>query len=338
MRRNKLLLSMLIVGASTLAVAATPEGSGSVSLGLGLVPGGQREAGMNSVSYNDYGASIGWRESLQADAPIWSGLTAALRADLGQDSAQIQSGATHVNDGFQTYGLGLQLRAYPAAFARRPFNPGADANPDGWLLWPSVSLRYGAIKTGEFSDIENGGHGMVNIYTADQTLGYGLILPLATWLSLEGTYDRVIQEDRALSISPATFQYGGDWEAESVDATVYLDLAPGAGADTGRAFVPHLGRLGQLKLNLGWAHRWDRNQIPLSVQFPSYTDTYTLGAALPVTADLGLGLAFSDLYQDQFPGTWGPNVGHLSTDNRHSQQIALSASWAFGSAESRVDR
>ncbi|HXC64009.1 MAG TPA: hypothetical protein VNZ67_06600, partial [bacterium] len=169
--------------------------------------------------------------------------------------------------------------------------------------------------------------------------GYGMVLPLAAWGSLRGSYFHNSSEEEGASFAHYSQQKGGMHEGESLGLTAYVDMVKGAGSDTSRAFLPHLGRLGQLRLDLGWSRRLDFNRTPSTVYpFTSSSQTYSLQAAAPVTSSLGLAFSVAQTELDHFPGFWGAQLDPMvANKSRGSMAYTLSVSWAFGSPEKRVD-
>jgi hypothetical protein len=338
-----------VIGLMMLAAglgAAVPEGKGSLDLGLRLGQGEVAESG--SWGYYNVGTAYGL--SLGGDLPIWSGI--ALGLGLGGSNtpySMTEFGfAPKGAENIALYTFGADLRLYPAAFLGKPFIPGGNANPDGWLLWPSVALQYGYAKSEDY----NYGwftapiNTMTNTFTTTQDLGYKLVLPLTPLLSMRAAYLRNTQEDLDYTevYGPnAKLQSGGAYEEEGLGVSGFIDLAHGAGSDLERAFVPHFGRVGQLRVDLDWARRL---QLPWALDpLARATQTYGLTVGAPLTSSLGLSLSVAQSESDaqlggyswRFVKGFGPTLSN-STENRDTWQYGLNLSWAFGSAESRTDK
>ncbi|HXC63005.1 MAG TPA: hypothetical protein VNZ67_01545, partial [bacterium] len=309
MFKARLFAAVFLAAVATFAAAGTPEGQGSAGLGLGFGPG-HNLANAPGFSYD---AQTAWQEQLAADAPLWSGLAGGLKGDMTQSPNALTAGPMFIHGDILAYDASAELRAYPAAFMGKAFNPGSDANPDGWLLWPSFTLTYDVSKTNEVYSVGSGAHSQgQNIYESDQSFGYGLVLPLAAWGTLRGSYFHNSSEEESASFALYSVQNGGMHEGESLGLTAYVDLAKGAGSDRGRAFLPHLGRQGQLRLDLGWSRQLNFNRT-LSTVYPYTTgsQTYSLQAATPVTSSLGLTLGVAQTELDHFAGFWGAQLNPL---------------------------
>jgi hypothetical protein len=338
MKRSMLVLAMVACAAA--AGAATPEGKGSLNLGVQVGQASTPESGFGGY----YVADPSYGLSLAGDMPVWSGI--ALGADLRASNAPytLVSGGPHDSENIAAYGLDADLRFHLAAFSGRAYKPGDGANADGWLWWPSLSLHYGWAKKNDFNVgwiiapvvTEN------DVYATDQELGYQVDLPVQAWLSVRAGYLRNTEEDLNYTsvIGPtAKVQIGGAYEAESLGLSGYINVAPGAGADADRPFLPHLGRLGQLKVSFDWQRHLD---LSLLFNRPMVTQSFRLGVGAPLTQSLGLGLTAIHTESDEpvgglpvspfFGGSGSPN------ENRDTWQYGLNLSWAFGSAESRVDQ
>ncbi|HTB34858.1 MAG TPA: hypothetical protein VK842_08350 [bacterium] len=359
MLKAKVLLAALVLGPPTLGLAGVPEGSGALGLGVGFSPAQVVDSGEllnappDNINYSSQGA---WQQLLQADLPVWSGLSLDLRAGFAEeryttDFNTTVFGNTAVDENQQVFHGAGELRAYPAAFAGKPFHPGANANPDGWLLWPSVGLRYGVDSTSDFGGYrQSGSPGTYayeeNVYTTDQGFRYRLVLPLAGWASVSGGYQRNSGEDvttsdlARTSLTPGeseSEQSGGVNEGEFADLNLYLDLAPGAGGDPGRAFVPGLGRQGQLMVDLGWSR-----SIVSAGRSWTGSQSYTLTVGAPLASSLGLTFAVSQSeYDVPTGGAWATLAAESDlgnqTENRDTMTYQCAAVWALGSPAGRVD-
>ena len=237
------------------------------------------------------------------------------------------------------YGLGADLRLYPAAFLGKAFKPGDGANPDGWLLWPSLNLRYSYAKSNDFNrgwffapfDMD------INIFTTDQDFSYEVVLPVASGFSARVGYLRNSEEDLNQQ-SPAgngSWQSGGAHEEEWLGLSFFLDLVPGAGADAARPFVPHLGRLGTLRADLGYQRGV---QLP-GVLYPRWDVTQTFGLALstPLTSSLGLGLSVARDQSDLVGGYSGRFIFSGPSQDGQTWRYGLNVTWAFGDPAKRAD-
>jgi hypothetical protein len=295
----------------SLAWAGGPAGSGNLQWGAGWTP-----------TFYSMGNQSGDAKAfdLKGDFPIWSGLQGQLDANLGLTHGEsANSFADYENDG-QNYGLNVALNLYPAAFAGIGFVPGEDANPDGWLLWPSAKIAYAANK---FDDANTAAyftgfppHASWVYFQTDQVMQYGLTLPLATWLSLEGSYVRNLMVDSSQSNNAWNGERSGVYEGEGASATVYLNLAANAGADKSRPFLPHYGRLGQLALDLAW------NRILYPGNNPQSSNNYSLTLGAPVSGCLSVAL--------------GASQTNVNMDYDRSYVAFLS--WALGDPAGRTDR
>jgi|GEM_PF-2473275 len=303
---------LLAIGAS--AWANGPAGSGNVELGMGWTP--TYDQGDKASDQKTF--------MLQGDFPLWSGLQGQLGANLGYNYDQINAssgGETQSQtDNAQSYGWNAQIHLYPAAFAGLDFVPGENADPDGWLYWPSLTLGYSATDLNAFSAFALTGsfntQGQAGVYAFAQTLNYGLTLPLATWLTVSGSYERNLRMDQSQSYSPTTSTWSGVFEGEGVEADVYLNLVPGAGADKDRPYLPHFGRLGQLVVSLAWS------RMAYPGKGVSDENSYSLGVGAPVSSSLGVVLGAA---QD-------------NQDSNATRTYDLALTWAFGDPAGRVGR
>lgn len=279
MVKASMLGTAILAALSLSAMAAVPEGKGSLNLGIQVGQASTPEGGFAGY----YVADPSYGLSLAGDAPIWSGIAlgGALRASNAPYT--LVTGGPHDSENIAVYGLDADLRFHLAAFAGRAYTPGAGANADGWLWWPSLSLHYGFAKKNDFNKgwivapvvTEN------DVYATDQEIGYQVDLPVEAWLSVRAGYLRNTQEnlDYTSYIGPtAKAEIGGAYEAESLGLSGYINLVKGAGADPERAFLPHLGRLGQLKLSFDWQRHLD---MSLLYSRPLATQAFLLAAGLP---------------------------------------------------------
>jgi hypothetical protein len=340
-RMNKHLVAALaILALSGSAGAAVPEGDGSVSLGLGVHPAQEMAFYSNG---DDYVRAWSFDESLKGDLPLGAGFSAGLQAGFSQDTTIVNEGpGSHAQGDTRLYSLGAALNAYPAAFAHKAFLPGVNANADGWLLWPSLSVGYGWSNQDEgFTTTWN--HGW-RFYTEDHDLTYSLTLPLHTWLTLAGSYTSN-EAEHFFDTWPGD---GGYWmhgqrTTTHLGLTGYVDLAHGAGADASRPFVPHYGRVGQLALGFDWARCYDTNAFPDSrfnagAAEPMTTQAFGLSAGAALNARLGVrvGAAYTTLDRPYDPVGWEGSAGVTGAYGDH-WDYSLALSWAFGDAEHRVD-
>ena len=341
---------VVILGlATTAAAAAVPEGLGGVSLGLGIQPGQQLGYGGNTPTTVDYESQTGAQEHLAADVPVWSGLSAALGAGFQQSPSSAYSNtpggspsSVAITDQIQLYDFSVRVAAYPAAFAGLGFRPGRNANPDGWLGWPSVALGYDAAKSNEIiSYLGVNSFSLppgASLYVFGQDLDYGLTLPVAPWATVRAGYHRNIEEDVSYSFQNQPAQASDAAEGESAELDFYVNLVPGAGRNEAKAFVPHLGRLGQLRIGLGWDRDIHLFHDANTYSYVTGQQRYSLGVGAPVTASLGLQFGWSEIQRDAYDGLVGTLLSSVQLQNRDSTLCSVAASWAFGSPESRVDR
>ena len=339
MKHKQPWLAAALMALAAAGMAKVPEGQGSLGLGVEI----QRDQLVQSgtglfVSKASINNDWGLQEVLQGDFPIWSGLSGGLRVSNGQMTVNTDVvsifGEQKVGSDNRLYGFDAMLNLYPAAFMEKPFQPGENANPDGWVYWPSVSLQYSLLETNQLGHTVVTGLGAGvsdrNTYSVSQTPIYGLVLPLQTWLTLSGTYQRNLQQDVSFNSSGNTSRSFGLSEAESADLTCYLNLVAGAGKDRGRAFVPHLGRVGQMMVDLGWSRNLNTGSQPVTGG-----QDYGLTVGAPLGDSLGLTFNATQVEVDTPPQNFANN---LTVDNRNTWTYGLMASWAFGSAENREDQ
>jgi hypothetical protein len=337
------------------SMAAVPEGPGTVGLALGFSPSNVMVSGFGNIvgTQGHYQSGPAWQAALAADAPLWQGLA------LGLDVRTLQAQATNSSEALgngevssetqYAYVGRTDLRLYPAAFLRRPFLPGGNANPDGWYGWPSVSVRYCASKLDDMDQNKSKLAFMDSNYDyfiLDQSLEYCLTLPAAYWLTLRAAYGRNIGLDLDLpnfGAPPLQIQRGGAWEDESYGLTFYVNMAGGAAQDSTRPFFPHLGRMGQLRIDLGWDRRlyllggFDVVQN-YTYQFLQSVQTYTVTVGAPVMEDLGVSLSAVVVQPDQVGGYWANYLtSYNRVENRDSLDLSLKATWAFGLPAARTD-
>lgn len=330
---RKILVGVLALGWAASLGAAVPEGRGSLGLGLGIGFGQTLEQ-LGTITYKSGTALQGL---LEGDFPLWSGLSVGLRASGANAPYTLDLGTGTVDENVATYALNIELNAYPAAFAGKPFHPGDNANPDGWLLWPSLSLQYSTTKNGDYNGFPaafNTVHS-VAVYSDYQDFGYQLTLPLTTWLTVNGGYRRNSQYDFNYSDyggHNSVAMFGGIYEDEWATVVGYINLVPGAGADTQRAFVPHLGRLGQLRASFTWTRGIMALLGPVSG-----TQTYSLDLGAPLGTNLGLGLSVAQVESDARLGGLWSYVFSSPSESRNAWQYGLTLTWAFGDPAKRTD-
>ncbi|HTB33284.1 MAG TPA: hypothetical protein VK842_00330, partial [bacterium] len=277
------MLGILFVAAAASAVAAVPEGRGTLGMDLQLGQGSTLQGG----NWGSYQAGTPYGVSLWGDAPIWSGIAMGLGLDASNHpySMNINGFAPKSAENIAVYGLDAELRLYSAAFLGKSYKPGDGANPDGWLLWPSLTIRYGYSKQDDFN------YGWfsapinreVAIFTTTQDFGYELILPATPWLSVRAGYLRSSEEDLDYSewFGPGSFrQLGGAYEGEGLGLSGFINLVKGAGADVDRAFVPHFGRVGQLRVDFDWKRQIDMTELFTPQVVGSQSYRLAVGTAL----------------------------------------------------------
>jgi hypothetical protein len=296
--------------------AQGPEGSGNLALSLVGQPGGKISGG----TYNGFAAGA------VADAPLFPGL--ALRGDLsctwlGTDTSTNTPGySTHYKQADTDYVADLALNLYPAAWAGAAFQPGVNANPDGWLWWPGLSLGFNWSHSTSFTTYHSVSGAFVydnvdTIHDTVQALDYEVALPVATWLSVGGDFTRNLREDTGSSSSSVVNASYGLSEGEGAWVDGYIDLVSGAGADLSRPFLPHFGRLGQLMVSARWSRL-----IMLSPWQVQVTNDYGLTVGAPLSDSLSAALSYSQLNDD---------TGAVAIP---SYQLMLT--WAFGDPKHRT--
>lgn len=345
--------------------ASVPEGLGSVDFGVGCMPYQALWSGSTNPRVSmppwpvlapyseDLRTNWGTQLELRGDFPLGEGISMGLGAGVSQQTAVLERKSEFIEFSAddREYSFFGALKIYPAGFLERPFRPGLNANADGWLFWPSATLQYGIDKTNILGS-ENQQFGSLityetNTYVLDQTAVYGLVLPLQTWLTMQGSYYRSLQQDTAENYSeffaptPHSTEASGRLEGEKFGLTLYLNLIQGAGSDKSRPFLPHLGRLGQLALGLGWAR--DLNlENPAQV---SCSQTYSMTVGAPLTANFGLTFQAAQTEPDhpnnqldqltqEFRNT---PIIQISTEDRDIWIYNIVLNWSFGSPEHRVN-
>ena len=315
MRGLRMGMAAALLALGGAAWADGPAGLGSLGLGMEWTP--------SYVQNNQTSDQKAYQ--LTGDFPVWSGVQAQLGAMLGYSHSQSQDSffgeSTTDRRDWQVYGWDASLNVYPAAFAGKAFVPGENANPDGWLLWPSMTLGYAMDKMNSEEDhVYYGGlgDGQDTGATFDliQSMQYGLTLPLATWLSVEGSYSRNLSLDESYSNISNTRQTGGIDETEGAALNVYLNLVPGAGADKSRPYLPHFGRLGQLLVQGAW------NRTIYPGAYPQINNNYSLWVGAPVSSSLSVAV-----------GAAQDNSG-----SHNNQDYSAKLTWAFGDPEGRLGR
>jgi hypothetical protein len=332
--------ALLLAGLAAAAVAALPEGKGTVALGLDAAQASTVDT-LGGPGAGYYYGQTGYGLSLKGDAPLWSGIALGLDVEGATRSYEmnISGFAPKSSESIAAYGFGADLRLYPAAFLGHAFKVGDGANPDGWLLWPSLNLGYSYARSNDFN------HGWFfapidedfNVFTTDQDFSYEVVLPMATGFSVRAGYQRNSVEDITENspFSSNSSASGGAHEGEWLGLSSFIDLAPGAGADAARPFVPHLGRVGTLRADLGYQRRL---QFPGNL-YPNWDVTQTLNLALstPLSSSLGLGLSVARAESDLVGGISGEFLDRGQSQGRVTWQYGLALSWAFGDPAKRVD-
>jgi hypothetical protein len=305
---------MVLTALGSMAQAHGPEGSGTLGVAAAWYP-------MTNTNFADFN---GQSYQLSADAPIVGGL--GIKADLGladlQDH-QVFSGFFSNDSAVDSrlYNWDAFVNLYPAGFAGKPFTPGADANADGWLWWPSVGVGYtwshaDQFRTQAFSFGGPTTHVSNVDFELDQGMDYQLTLPLASWLSAGGSYERNLSSDFSRSDSATTSSTYAAMEGEGAWVNAYINLVGGAAADAKRPFLPHFGRLGQLMLGLGW-----QRTVTINRFLTDFSNAYLVSIGAPVAPSLSVLLGGSQ-----------SNSSYGSTPIRAYQ---LMLTYAFGEAEGR---
>jgi hypothetical protein len=314
---NRVAAVAMVLAMAAPSQASGPEGSGNIAVVAQWLP-------LRQNSGFDLNGQV---FQLSADTPLFSGL--GVRIDLGESDA-FSHGAGY-GPGFsydnhldtRSYNFNAFLNIYPAAWLDRTYRPGTNANPDGWLLWPSLALGFSGIKSNQFSSGLNINLGVTTTHSdlvilASQDLNYAVTLPIVWWLSVGGSYYRNFRYDASDANSSMTSTSFDRAEGEAASTTFYFNLVPGADSDLRTAFLPHFGRLGEMSLNLSW-----QRDLDMYNPFGSYfTNSYGINLGAPVTQDLSGAITFSQT-----------NYGSGGVPER---SYGLMLSWALGDPKGRV--
>jgi hypothetical protein len=286
--------------------AATPEGNGEVQLGIGFNPGG------GSLEYANGISSGGLIETLSGDLPLFSGFAAGAALSNADQNTNTLSGAFNYQgqdfftDAQNTYPVtgsvyqaNIQVWFYLADFLGKPFEPGENANPDGWIYWPTLNFLY-SMQEANFSYPNSSGDNYGDSLVAPSPIHYWsqhnifeLSEPLAQWATVTVGVG---------SLSPINNSF---LEAQ---LSFYVNWLPGADKDASRAFLPHIGRFGQFAINISSAQGVVGPQLSVAAAVSNYVGVHLAIADADSAIPFGYGLLYS-----------------------------VGASWAFGSPNSRVD-
>jgi hypothetical protein len=325
---RRLILLAMGIGFAASVWGAGPEGAGNASIDYTYVPqySGQAPNGMlwdanqcNLALGYDLVQGIGVRSSL-----YWS----HQYGQLGGTLVYFTPPSTFTNvpatqkftDDMYEFNFAVDL--YLAGLRGQNFKPGNNANPDGWILWPSLTLGYQLQDNNTYHAIDWGG--AVNatnasgFYSLGNYLQAGLTWPLATWLTVDGFHQTDLSLTGTNTLFPGATTTNFRSFRNGVGASCYLDLVHGAGSDMEHGYIPHVGRLGQMAIKIAGVclsttngiNRWGYS---LQVQAP-------VSDSLAVGLDLGRSAELDGVPADQAQTTCG-----------------ISLMWAFGDLKGRTD-
>ena len=288
-----------------LDIPLNPDGRGWIGIGGSYTPGSVQQGVVQNSGGVQLNTQVSTQDSwtLQAtgNRPIFPWLTCGLsgafvnqKSDFKEVQSPSPSDATlDEQTAASDWTAQFTTEFFPASLAGRLFRPGHDANPDGWLGWPSLRLGYGMTwgqgtistptHTGAASGL--GFDGGDNLYEGDGQ--FILVLPIALWSSLSVGYSRNYSyyNDLRLNFTNSgnpSQNYRHD-TAETTGGT-HENWAAGlslfwAWSDSEAAYVPRVGFRSSVRLDLNWQREYDL--APGQV-----TQTWSVTAAVPVSDDL----------------------------------------------------
>lgn len=219
---------------------------------------------------------------------------------------------------------------YPAGFWGA-YRPSVEANPDGWIRWPSLDLDYSLRRTRQFYDNHTTPGNFEVVEGQERGLRTTLTLPLNAWSTLWASYERPWDWQQSLvDGSPNVPGKGGtsfsgkrptDLPAEDEALGLRLYFAP---AKPGQAWSAHLGPQGQWRVEGSFRRRLAEEAKGMRL----FTRTWDFNAtrALGGGWQLGLGyqVAVDDRWDMDAPGFY------FDTTQPLRQSLTLHAAWAWG--------
>lgn len=329
----------VVLGLTGVLQASSPMGQGYAGLSGDLALGQVLQSGSTGAGpVNDamsIEADMGYGGGLSLGLPVLRGV--GLEASLGVRrqalriletySGGITGKATTVEDG-HSYTVDSRLLLFPAEWQGREFRLGENANPDGWVFWPSLGVTYAWNKQNHFTSAEYAlsipvtGSG-TSSHSTGQSFGYSLALPLAPCATLWASYSRNSSLVREYAFG-GSVDFSGSLETDSFGLNTYWDLVPGAGADASRAFIPAYGRVGQLKASVSWTRQVTVGSTMAQVR--------SLSLAAPISADLCL---TGRVDQFEPPGPPFPWLPKETSRNDNTYAVNFGLIYAFGAPAER---
>jgi hypothetical protein len=267
--------------------------------------------------------------------PLVERLSLLATADTGADTSEIIFHGTGISADYvdrvtgNYYVLGSGLRFYTG----HGFEPWVDANPDGKSGWPVLQVLYQLLERAERTDTVSAtgflaGAGHSELATEAQALGYSLLLPLGSFLTLDLDYSHEIKVRTfyRTGIFNTDVESNGDHEGFGGGFDYYYQVLDRQRSDNGSPYLPHGGFPGQLKLSPRYSQTYDLRRQKFSDRSYSLDGTFILANGLGLSlgwqiVDYGLGGPFHNMN------------GVTVDDNAWGQSWNASVSYGWGKVQ-----
>ena len=290
-----------VTGGHDSTVAANPEGSGSITFLGAIAPSQSLDSGESESILNP---------AIGVQFPLGHELGLRVTANWKSIKETSSWAWDEGNSQSDSYQADVALTFYTGGIANDRFIPGVNANPDGWLYWPALSVDYSLQKyMQQYSN--SWGYGDAN-FALNQNISLSLDEPVADWLTLEFGWFHNLQQVLTYSGWPDSTTNVLQSYTMNYGARFFFNLISGAGSDKSRPYIPHFGRLGQMGVELDWSHE------VLDPTDPGW-NVNTVGGQVfaPISDSLAVGLGYSGMTT---AGALGYIVGTYS----------LQVTYAFG--------